>query len=262
LFFFALLGHMRFATIITMPDTRTHRGAGPQDGKLFAAGTVRILKSAVDDYSLLLTKGYAETSSLKLVGDRFELNQRQRIAVMRCACSDQQSQLRREHQIDIKAAAGKALAIDGYNVLITIEAALAGAPIFVARDGCCRDICGLHGTYRKVQETIPAAELIGDFFAELAPSKIQWYFDSPVSNSGRLKVMLLELAERNKWNWQIELSLNPDKALLATEDIIATSDSIILDDCKQWLNLSAEIISAKIRDTWLINLSNQGEQND
>jgi hypothetical protein len=238
-----------------MPDTRTHRGAGPQDAKLFAAGKISLLKSAIDDYSLLLTKGYAEPSALKLVGDRFELNQRQRIAVMRCACSEPQLESRRKRQVDVRAASGQPLDIDGYNLLITVEAALAGAPIFIARDGCCRDICGLHGTYRKVQETIPAAELIGSFLAKLAPNRIQWLFDSPVSNSGRLKVMLLELAAKDNWNWQIELSINPDKELILTDAIVATSDSIILDDCKRWLNLSAAIIEAKVPHAWLINLS-------
>jgi hypothetical protein len=250
---------MCLVTIEAMPDTRTHRGAHPQDGKLFAAENIRVLKSAVADYSLLLTRGYAEPSALKLVGDRFELNQRQRIAVMRCACSDQHLQSRRQRQIDVKAASGKALAIDGYNLLITIEAALAGAPIFIGRDGCCRDICGLHGTYRRVQETLPAADLIGRFLAEITPSRIQWFFDSPVSNSGRLKVMLLELSNKNDWNWRIELSINPDKELIVTNDIAATSDSVILDDCKQWLNLSGKIIKQRIPDTWLIDLYNSGE---
>jgi hypothetical protein len=245
--------------MIIMPDTRTHRGAHPQDGKLFAVEKVAVLKSAIDDYSLLLTKGYAEPSALKLVGDRFELTQRQRIAVMRCACSDHQLEFRRKRQIALKAASGKTLAIDGYNLLITIEAALAGAPIFIGRDNCCRDICGLHGTYKRVQETIPAAELIGGVLTELAPGGIQWYFDSPVSNSGRLKGMLLELAQKNKWNWQIDLSLSPDKELIAADAIVVTSDSIVLDDCKSWLNLCAAIIKAKIPAAWVINISNQGE---
>jgi hypothetical protein len=178
---------------------------------------------------------------------------------MRCACSDQQLESRQQRQIDIPAASGKALAIDGYNLLITTEAALAGAPIFIGRDGCCRDICGLHGTYRRVQETIPAGELIGGFLAEFVSNQIQWYFDSPVSNSGRLKVMLLELAAKNNWNWQIELSLNPDKQLISTDSIVVTSDSAVLDGCKLWLNLSEEIINTKISAAWRINLSNQGE---
>jgi hypothetical protein len=237
-----------------MPDKRVHRGAGPEDGVLFAAEKIPVLRLALGDYCLLLSKGYAEPSSLKLVGDRFELNQRQRIAVMRCACSDRQLESRCGRRVDIGEARGKSLTVDGYNLLITIEAALAGAPIFVGQDGCCRDICGLHGTYRKVQETIPAVELVGRFLAEHTISPIQWFLDSPVSNSGRLKMMLFELAAKNDWNWQIELSINPDKELIACSGIVATSDSIIIDECRQWLNLSAEIIKQKIPAANLIDL--------
>ena len=54
-----------------MPDKREHRGQHPADEKLFSKEALSGLRQAVADYSLLLTKGYAETSALKLVGDRF-----------------------------------------------------------------------------------------------------------------------------------------------------------------------------------------------
>ena len=73
-----------------MPDKRTHRGPHPADEKLFAADAISNLRTAIADFSLLLTKGYAEKSALKLVGDRFSLTERQRLAIMRSACSDQQ----------------------------------------------------------------------------------------------------------------------------------------------------------------------------
>ena len=73
-----------------MPDKRSHRGPHPADEKLFAPEAISDLRSALADFSLLLTKGYAEKSSLKLVGDKFSLTERQRLAIMRSACSDQQ----------------------------------------------------------------------------------------------------------------------------------------------------------------------------
>ena len=72
-----------------MPDKRTHRGPHPADKKLFAEDAISSLLEAIADFSLLLTKGYAEKSALKLVGDRFSLTERQRLAVMRSACSDE-----------------------------------------------------------------------------------------------------------------------------------------------------------------------------
>ena len=245
-----------------MPDTRTHRGANPQDGKLFAADKIPTLRAALEDYSLLLTRGYAEHSSLKLVGDKFELDQRQRIAIMRSACSDQQLESRRKRQMDSKTAYNNALEIDGYNLLITVEAALAGAPIFICRDGSFRDICGLHGTYKRVQETIPAAKIIGEFLAELAPVQTKWLFDSPVSNSGRLKATLLEFAKQNNWSWQIELSVNPDKELVCSDSIVASSDSIVLNGCGRWINLSGIIVKNKIKNAWVIDLSEKENKNE
>ena len=58
------------------------------DAKLFASGEVDKLRAAVADFSMLLTKGYADKSALKLVGDRFELTSRQRLAVLRGSCSE------------------------------------------------------------------------------------------------------------------------------------------------------------------------------
>jgi len=199
-----------------MPDTRRHRGQHPSDEKLFAAARIPELRRAIADYSLLLTKGYAEKSSLKLVGDRFALTERQRLAVMRSSCSDEQRASRKNRQLDldIGGIAGGDIAIDGYNILITIEAAMSGGMIFTGRDGCCRDLASIHGTYRKVTETIPAVELIGGFLQQIGAAQALWLLDSPVSNSGRLKTLIREIAEKNTWNWQIELVTSPDAALI------------------------------------------------
>jgi hypothetical protein len=70
-----------------VPDKREHRGPHPSDATLFAADKAPALREALADFSLLLSKGYADKSALKLVGDRFGLTQRLRMAVMRSACS-------------------------------------------------------------------------------------------------------------------------------------------------------------------------------
>lgn len=238
-----------------MPDKRIHRGPHPSDVKLFAENVLPDLRTAVADYSLLLTKGYAEKSSLKLVGDKFSLTERQRVAVMRNACSDQHLASRKEREIKIAELAGQPLAIDGYNVLITIEAAMSGGVIFKGRDGCFRDLASIHGTYRKVTETIPAVELIGKFIKEAGINKCLWLLDSPVSNSGRLKTLIRELAERNGWEWEIRLTISPDAELIKGDAVAASSDSVILDGCKGWVNLARAIIESKLPKSWIIDLS-------
>ncbi len=238
-----------------MPDKRTHRGPHPADEKLFAAGAVSNLQSAIVDFSLLLTRGYAVKGALKLVGDRFSLTQRQRLAIMRSACSDQQLESRKQRCVALTNLAGQSIAIDGYNVLITVEAAMSGGVIFKGRDGCFRDLASVHGTYRKVTETIPAVELIGQFLREVGASKALWLLDSPVSNSGRLKTLIGELARKNNWNWEIELLLSPDAELKKTDAVVASSDSVVLDACRKWANLAAEIITQKLPSATIIELS-------
>jgi len=238
-----------------MPDKRTHRGPHPADEKLFAAGAISSLLRAIADFSLLLTKGYAEKSALKLVGDRFSLTERQRIAVMRSACSDEQLASRRRRRVELENLTDKSLAVDGYNVLITIEAAMSGGVILKGRDGCFRDLASVHGTYRKVTETIPAVELIGQFLREAGAGKALWLLDKPVSNSGRLKTLIGELARKNNWNWEIELLLSPDAELKKTDLIVVSSDSVVLDGCKRWTNLAAEIITQKLPSATVIDLA-------
>lgn len=237
-----------------MPDKRTHRGPHPADAKLFAPAAIANLKSALADFSLLLTKGYSEKSALKLVGDRFSLTQRQRLAIMRSACSDQQLMSRKQRQVRLTDLAGKPIAIDGYNVLITVEAAMSGAVIFKSRDGCLRDLASIHGTYRKVTETIPAVQLIGKFLKEHNVDNCLWLLDSPVSNSGRLKTLIGELAQKNNWNWEIKLLISPDAELAKTDMVVASSDSAVLDRCKSWVNLARAIIEKKLAKVWYADL--------
>ena len=238
-----------------MPDKRTHRGPHPADAKLFAPAAISNLAAALADFSLLLTKGYAQKSTLKLVGDKFSLTQRQRLAIMRSACSDQQLVSRQQRCVLIKNLAAQPITIDGYNVLITVEAAMSGAVIFKGRDGCFRDLASVHGTYRKVTETIPAVQLIGGFLKEISVTKALWLLDSPVSNSGRLKTLIAELARKSEWNWEIQLLQSPDSELIKTTDVVASSDSVVLNGCKSWVNLARAIIEGKLPNAHLVDLS-------
>lgn len=236
-----------------MPDKRSHRGPHPEDAKLFCDGTLEAIRAAVSDMSWLLSHGYADKSSLKLVGDRYNLTARQRVAVMRSACSDEQCRIRAGKQVDAEAVKKAPLLIDGYNLLITVEAALGHAVLLVARDGCIRDIASIHGTYRKVTETMPAIQTIAHVLGSLGPAEVIWYLDKPVSNSGKLKTLIADYAAQEGLSWHVELVASPDKQLIDTHEIIATSDSVVLDRCDRWLNLG-RIVLETIAGEWDLNL--------
>jgi hypothetical protein len=216
------------------------------------------LQSAVSDLSWLLGRGYASVSALKIVGDRYTLRERQRIAVARCACSDAARERRERSRTELADLAGRCLFIDGYNVLTSIEAALAGGAILHARDGCYRDMASMHGTWRKVCETIPAAELIGNVLAEMRVAHAVWHLDRPVSNSGRFKSVLQETAAAHKWPWEVRLVPDPDKILRQTDQLVATADSGIVDECNRWVNLARAAIERKVPTANVVDLTGCG----
>ncbi len=229
-----------------MGDSRTHRGPHPDDDRLFAPQVAPLLRQAAADLCWLLSRGYTRKSALKLVGDRYDLLARQRVAVSRCTCSDDETVQRKARQAPPADLNGRALWLDGYNVLTTVEAALAGGVILYGRDGTYRDMASMHGTYRKVAETPPALELLGEVIASLGVAESRWYLDRPVSNSGRLKSIMEEVAAAHDWQWTVQLVQNPDTVLSETEQIVATADSVILDRCAAWFNLARATIDRHV----------------
>ncbi len=238
-----------------MADCRKHRGPHPEDHELFAPAMLSRLRMATGDLGWLLSRAYAPASSLKLVGDRFDLRKRQRLAVARCACGSDSATNRSSREVDPSRLKGRQLGIDGYNVLTSIEAALGGGVIIGAMDGCYRDMASMHGTYRKVEETRPAIELLGRWLAEQHPGQCHWLLDQPVSNSGRLKTILLHVAESFGWNWQVDLVADPDPILSRSTDIVISADSMILDRCETWFNLVRHVIDERVEGAWIVDLS-------
>lgn len=233
-----------------MPDIRKHRGPGPRDLEWFAASNVSTLVSATADLSWLLSRGYAEQSSLKLVGDRYSLVERQRRAVLRSSCSDSALAGRRSRCIEINSLRGQSLSIDGFNLILTIESALGGGVVLGGRDRCYRDLASVHGTYRRVRETIPALELALRNLTDWGVGPSTWLLDAPVSNSGRLAAMIRRVFP----GWKVEVVQSPDRLLSETTDIVVTADSAVLDRCAKWANLAAAIIDAGIPRAFVVDL--------
>jgi hypothetical protein len=231
-----------------------HRGAHPADHKLFGPPQHAMLRQTVSDLSWLLSRAYAPTASLKLVGDHYKLKERQRLAVARAACSDQQRERRQQSCLPMAAIAGQHLLLDGFNLIVTLEAALSGGVLLNCRDGCLRDMSSVHGSYRTVSETEQAIHLLSETLLAAQPAAATWLFDQPVSNSGRLAQRLREMALAHHWPWQVEVVLNPDKELCASDRLAVTSDSHILDHVRGWLNLPKVVIEERLPRAWIVDL--------
>jgi hypothetical protein len=79
----------------------------------------------------------------------------------------------------------------------------------------------------------------------MSVGKINILLDEPVSNSGRLKNLIAETVE-NKYSFNLDISILRDvDRTLYDKDLVITSDSIILDQCRSWVNLSEECLKRK-----------------
>ena len=216
-----------------------NRGKDSKDDELFGNPKMRSkLMEAVRDLSYLKSRNYADKSSLALVGNHYRLNVRQQKAVLGMSASDAYLDQIFSSQMTVEAIENQIVAIDGFNQIILWESILSNAYIFKGKDGCYRDLSSVHGTYRKVEQTRKAIELLGTGLFDIKAKEVRWYLDRPVSNSGKLKQLILQIAEENKYSWNVNVDFNPDQRLRETEAVVITSDAGILTACRQWFNLT------------------------
>ncbi|WP_378179563.1 DUF434 domain-containing protein [Aquimarina sp. SS2-1] len=233
--------------------TSRNRGKETSDDRLFGDHKMQEnLKEAAKDMHYLLSKGFAEKSSLQLVGNRYRLNARQQRALQGMSASDRQIQLRLEKSVFSENLKGKTVAIDGFNLLIILESAMSGAYIFQGLDGYYRDVSGVHGSYKRAQKTEEALLLVGKILQKLEVHSVDWFFDAPVSNSGRLKTILRELAEQYQFPWNIYLENNPDVILADSKDIVVSSDAWILDRAGQNFNMVSYFIKEHLLKSTIV----------
>ena len=241
-----------------MGDSRRHRGPHPEDDQLFSSEALSVLRDAVGDLSWLRTRGYAEPSAVKLVGDRYQLRQRQRVAVGRCACADAKRASREARQVHETDIAGKTLFIDGLNVITTIEVALAGGVLLLGRDQCMRDMASFHGSYRLVHETERAVSILVTVVDSMRPAEAVVYIDRPVSNSGRLAETIRKAAAAAGSIVGAQTADGIDEMLKRADAVVATADSAILDACDDWLSLARIAVErhrSEVEPMWLLDLS-------
>ena len=120
-------------------------------------------------------------------------------------------------------------------------------------DGTIRDLAGLRGSYRVVDKTVRAVELLLGRLDELGVKEALIYLDKQVSNSGRLRSLLLDKGSAHSVAVQVELHPSVDGQLSRMERVV-TSDAIILDKCESWYNLNRGLIEQDISDAWIFRL--------
>jgi len=231
------------------------RGFVAEDYKWFSGQAEKELKIAQQEVQWLLDRGYKAEAVIDLVGQHHQFSSRQRIALQRASSSRKQCLRRKTTMLPLEAAKEGCLYIDGFNLVIILEVALSGSVLILSNDGVLRDLAGLRGSYRIIAQTEKALQLIQQTLESLAVPEVKFYLDAPVSNSGKLKKLILEHSAAWAMPIEVEMVPNADAFLLKSERIV-TGDSLLLDKCLSWFNISRKIVEEQIREAWIIRFEN------
>lgn len=231
----------------------TKRGYVSADEKEFKGDNLNKLYRASEDLLYLLNRGYKIKGASTFVGNHYLLSERQRLALVRGISKNDDIKIRKDKEVNDFSDA-KVIHIDGFNTIITLEVTLSNSLIIKSMDETIRDLAGLRGTYSVIDKTEIAIKLIGDFLLEHKIEKTIFYLDKPVSNSGRLKIKILDIFKDTELQIEVENIDNVDSVLKSKENVV-TSDAIILDNCISWINLNKYIIEEKIPNSNCIDFS-------
>lgn len=236
-------------------------GGGPHgdDAALFAPTQLGLLQRAAEELGYLRTRGYALPSALKLVGDRYQLRERQRSALTRATSAAEGAAERAARRVRAPAPPPSALWVDGFNLIITLETALRGGVLVTTLDETLRDLAGIHGAYRPSPCTARALALLAvDLQARgWAGVPVRFLLDAPVSNTGRLAALIRAQASEAGLPWEVEVVPDPDLVLrgqLPPGALVVSGDAPVLDGCGPWLDWGGELVRDAIPEAWILPL--------
>ncbi|WP_455715700.1 DUF434 domain-containing protein [Anaerosporobacter sp.] len=227
------------------------RGYHKEDEHEFKGEEKEKLEKAAYELYFLLNQGYHIKHAATFIGNHYMFSERQRLALVRSISSYEDCKNRLCKQIT-KSDDINTVHVDGFNTIITLEVALSGCPIFRSLDGTIRDLAGLRGNYRIIDKTEKAVHLICKWLVSKEIKEVNFYFDSPVSNSGRLANLVNEIASIYEIQAQTCVIPEVDQTLEKLANVI-TSDAIILNKCISWINMNADIIE-QMNVVWEVSI--------
>ncbi len=197
-----------------------------------------LLRALAKDLRYLLDRGYHKGPALNFLANRWQLTSLEREILTRAIFAKEEAIRRKKKRGLIKDLKGRSLVVDGHNVLITIESALRGLPVFWGDDGFVRDASRLSRKFKKTVQTIEALKALGKALAKLPLAQVVIYFDAPLSRSGELAAQAREILKTQRFTLEVYTVPSADLCLRKAP-LIATSDSALIDQASKVFDLGA-----------------------
>jgi hypothetical protein len=201
-----------------------------------------LLQEAAADFRLLLGRGYPRRAALEVVGNRYHLDHTARQLLHRGVFAPQVAAARRAKLRRLADLPGLPLAVDGHNVLITLECATRQLPLVAADDGWIRDVGEISRAFKVSAATDRVLGLLADYLADQMVGALQVFYDAPLSRSGELARRTREILATRGLAVQAQAVPVPERNLAAFPGPIATSDTALIDAHAPVVDLAGEII--------------------
>jgi len=202
----------------------------------------QLVEAAIDDLRMLLDRGYRKEYALRFVCDHHTLTKPERNIVMRMTYSADEIERRHRKLRSADYITGRHLAIDGFNVIITLEEAMGADQCFRCQDGMLRDNCMAFANYKIGDGTYRAVDTIIAYLSSLSPKTVRWIFDSQISGSGRLAQRVLKNMEEAGLKGEAITSPQADHQLSHLNLMTATSDSGLIRQLTDIVDLPALVM--------------------
>jgi hypothetical protein len=215
------------------------------------------LQEAACDFRFLLNRGYRRKGALDFVGNHYLLDEGGRNFLGRTVFSYEKCQLRKGKIVPISRIKSKTLLIDGYNVLITTESICSGDnSLVISDDGVLRDVNAVFGKYKYKKATEEALNSIIALVKIYKPESVRFFYDSPVSFSGKLAELTEQVMEVHGVQGSAETLPNVDYQLvnLSREigGVVATSDGVIMEKVDLMVDIPFFINKIKEKGLFLV----------
>jgi len=195
------------------------------------------LDRAAEDLRHLLNRGYPRKSAVRFVCDHYRISGDWRLVLSRVVFDSKTVERRVLKTVRCDDIRGSRVGVDGFNVLIGVEAGLVGEPVLRCDDEFVRDVRGVFRSYRVTETSWRALDEVLSFLFDQSPQWVEVLFDLQISRSGELSRGCQERLESRGIEGVCRTSRSVDHELKEFDGVVATSDGIIIDEASSALNI-------------------------
>lgn len=203
------------------------------------------IDDAIKDMKYLLDRGYKKRTALNFVANHYRLNEKDRNFLRRYVFSEDDIKEHESKLIPISRIRGREVVIDGYNVLVTVEAILKKRDLVYGMDGFLRDSSGAYSKYKFDKNTKIAIKEIIRKLKNYKPKYVLFIFDSQISRSGELASYVRKKLREFDVNGTAKTSRCADSEIIRLNRITMTTDSIIIKKVNKVVDICSEIHKEK-----------------